>query len=162
MFYAWSACAHLFHDFTDTKHTFLCQVLAEPRRSLRQRGVASDGVSVVEERRNGAITTNLLLPQALAEPKERHPKGAAAGAEVLGALFKYTRFAYLGTTQRTAHTQTAMTLMQMQASLHEALGNVCSFLEPSSTLACRGCATELWKTCDTLCFMHAAIWNRPT
>ena len=51
----------------------------EPRRSLRQRGVASDGVSVVEELRGGAVTTNILLPAEPAKPKERHPKGAAAG-----------------------------------------------------------------------------------
>lgn len=54
------------------------QALVEPRRSLRQRGVASDGVSVVEELRGGAVTTNILLPAEPAKPKERHPKGMAA------------------------------------------------------------------------------------
>ena len=50
----------------------------EPRRSLRQRGVASDGVSVVEELRGGAVTTNIILRAEPAQPKERHPKGTAA------------------------------------------------------------------------------------
>ncbi|KAK9842270.1 hypothetical protein WJX81_003820 [Elliptochloris bilobata] len=53
-------------------------VRAEPRRSLRQRGVASDGVSVVEELRGGAVTTNIILPKAPEKPKERHPKGEVA------------------------------------------------------------------------------------
>ena len=55
------------------------QVDVEPRRSLRQRGVASDGVSVVEELRGGAVTTNIYLPAEPAAPKERHPKGAHLG-----------------------------------------------------------------------------------
>ena len=58
----------------------------EPRRSLRQRGVASDGVSVVEELRGGAVTTNILLPAEPAKPKERHPKGAAAGVQHVHCL----------------------------------------------------------------------------